>query len=426
MIEEFLRRMRSILPDFRAYEACLQEGPFKGIRTNTLKIRPEELRRLLPFAVKGEVSWEPSGFYIDEEKPGKTYYHDAGLFYVQEPSAMCAVPLLDVQPGDRVLDLCAAPGGKATQIAQAMQGEGILVLNEKIPDRAKILLQNAERMGVCNAVIMCADPEILARRFAGYFDKILVDAPCSGEGMMRKEPAAAEQWSEETVKMCAARQKKIMESAAMMLAPDGTIVYSTCTFSREEDEDNADWFVREHPEFVLEKQIKLYPHREKGEGHFAAKFRKTGGEKIRCREEKLLADKKALAQYRAFESEFLLRRLEGEFLSFGEKLCLVPKGLFSMAGLKVLRAGLLLGESKGNRFEPAHALALGISRENFANVANLNEEEAAKYLRGEELTAHGPRGWCVAAYNGFPLGLGKNGDVLKNHYPKGLRRKQSV
>ena len=422
MIEQYLQRMRARLSDFEAYEACLAQPPQRAVRANTLKISANELERILPFPSDGRVPWDGDGLYIVEEKPGKCLYHDAGLFYVQEPSAMCAAPLLQVRPGEKVLDLCSAPGGKGTQLAQAMRGEGVLVLNEKIPDRARVLLQNVERMGVRNAVVTCADPERLAERFCGYFDKILVDAPCSGEGMLRKEREAAKQWSEENVAMCAARQKKILQSAAGMLAPGGMLVYSTCTFSEEEDEENAEWFVRTFPEYTLLEQRKIFPHRERGEGHFAALFQKKDGEIFRPRAPKNFVDKKIVAQYRTFEKEFLRRPLEGGFVSFGSSLSLMPALGADLAGLKVLRAGLLLGESRGGRFEPAHALAMGTPREELANVLEVSDEEAARYIRGEELPARGGRGWCAVAFRGYPLGLGKIANAVKNHYPKGLRR----
>ena len=420
MMNEYLRRMRLQLSDFEEYERCLSEPAYKGIRANTLKIGAHDLKKILPFALD-TVPWERDGFYVTEEKPGKTPYHDAGLFYVQEPSAMCAAPLLDVHPGERVLDLCSAPGGKGTQLAQKMQGQGILVLNEKIPDRARILLQNVERMGVVNAVVTCADPETLAQRFAGYFDKILVDAPCSGEGMLRKEEAAAENWSVQNVEMCAARQKKILACAVKMLAEGGKLVYSTCTFSEEEDECNAAWLIKEYPFLTQEESRKIYPHRERGEGHFAALFTRGEGERSRLRSVTASADKRAQKLWKEFSADFLKESLPGRLISFGKGLCLVPEELFCLDGLKVLRAGLLLGEDAGGRFEPSHALALGAPREVLAKKAELGEEEIQKYLRGEELPSQGGKGWCAACYNGYPVGLAKDGVALKNHYPKGLR-----
>lgn len=421
MTDEYLRRMQKILPDFEKYKACLDQAPYKGIRVNTLKISVSEFKEISPFALE-QVEWEPDGFLIGEEKPGRSVYHDAGLFYVQEPSAMCAAPLLEVKPGERVLDLCSAPGGKGTQLAQSMRGKGILVLNEKIADRAKILLQNVERMGIVNAVVTNADPSELSERLEGYFDKVLVDAPCSGEGMLRKEAAAAENWSLSNVEMCAARQKKILESAAKLVTPGGMLVYSTCTFSEEEDERNVEWFVREFPQFELLSQRKIYPHREKGEGHFAALFRRCDGEKVRYRVWKPFADKKSVASWKEFEREFLKKPLCGEFLTFGKNICLVPAELFSLDGLRVLRAGLLLGKNAGKRFEPAHALAMGVDRNNLTKIADMDDEQILRYLHGEELPPRDLQGWCVAAYHGYPIGLAKNAGALKNHYPKGLRR----
>ena len=421
MNERYFERMRAQLSDFAAYRACLSQPPYRGIRVNTLKISPDAFREIAPFAL-APAAWEPNGFLISEEKPGKYFYHDAGLYYVQEPSAMCAVPLLGARPGERVLDLCSAPGGKGTQIAQAMQGKGLLVLNEKMPDRAKVLLQNVERMGVANAVVTCAEPAELAARLPAFFDRILVDAPCSGEGMLRKEPAAAENWSEENVLMCAERQKKILESAVSMLAPGGTLVYSTCTFAPEEDEANADWLVRAFPELTCTEQKKIYPHRERGEGHFAARFIKEDGERAAFRAPKLPADRAAVAAYRAFAGDFLRRPPEGTFASFGNSLCLLPGEVFPLGGLRVLRCGLQLGTMEGRRFVPAHALALGVPRQDIAALCNYPQEDIARYLHGEELPAAELRGWCAVAYEGWPIGLGKSSASMKNHYPKGLRR----
>lgn len=423
MNERYSERMRAQLGDeFAAYAACLGGAPARGIRVNTLKLSPQEFCAAAPFPLE-PVPWEASGFYIEEEKPGKSPLHDAGLFYVQEPSAMCAAPLLAAAPGERVLDLCSAPGGKGTQLAQAMRGQGILVLNEKMPDRARILLQNVERMGVTNAVVTCADPAALADRFEGYFDKILVDAPCSGEGMLRKEAAAAAEWSEQNVLMCADRQAKILESAARMLAPGGALVYSTCTFSREEDEDNAARFAAAHPDFVKCEEIKLYPHRVRGEGHYAVRFTCAAGERRIFRPAKFTADRRAVAAWRAFAADFLdpAALPQGQLASFGEALCLLPPGLFALDGLKVLRAGLALGTFRGGRFEPAHAFALALPRAAFARAYDCSDEEIARYLRGEELEAEG-KGWCAVCCRGYPVGLGKlAGGRLKNHYPKGLR-----
>ena len=333
--ERFLSRMRVQLgAEYPAYEACLHEPPVRGLRVNTLKISAEEFKKISPFPLE-QVSWERNGFLVAAEKAGRSFYHDAGLYYVQEPSAMCAAPLLDVRPGERVLDLCSAPGGKGTQLAQAMCGRGVLVLNEKVPDRASVLLQNVERLGIANAVVTCADPAELARRWGGYFDKILVDAPCSGEGMLRKEPAAAVEWSEENVRMCAARQKKILESAAAMLAAGGKLVYSTCTFSEEEDEENARWFARTFPQFSPLSETKLYPHRVRGEGHYADLFVSSEENAPPAARERIpQADRRSLALFRRFEGEYMEGSAGGTIARFGDALCLLPEELPPLHGIR--------------------------------------------------------------------------------------------
>lgn len=420
MNERYFERMRAQLSDFAAYRACLSQPPYRGIRVNTLKISPDAFREIAPFAL-APAAWEPNGFLISEEKPGKYFYHDAGLYYVQEPSAMCAVPLLGARPGERVLDLCSAPGGKGTQIAQAMQGKGLLVLNEKMPDRAKVLLQNVERMGVANAVVTCAEPSELAARLPAFFDRILVDAPCSGEGMLRKEPAAAENWSEENVLMCAERQKKILESAVAMLAPGGTLVYSTCTFEAGENEGQVADFLTRHPEFVCTEQHLLLPHEVRGEGHFAAVLRKQEGERREARPFPAACGAEARRAFGAFAADFFTAPPSGSLCSAGERLYLLPEGLPAPSG-SVLRAGLELGTFEGGRFTPSHALAMAVRAGDVLRHFALSDEECARWLRGETLPCGDLRGWGVALWRGHPVGLFKAaGGVLKNHYPKGLR-----
>lgn len=428
--EEYIARMRA-LPDADGYFSCLDEPPVRGVRVNTLKISPSRFLSEGFLQTDGAVSWAENCFYIKDEKPGKSLAFAAGLFYVQEPSAACAAPLLRAKPGERILDLCSAPGGKGTQLAAAMRGEGILVLNEKIPSRAAILSENVMRQGVRNAVVTCADPEALEARFENYFDKILVDAPCSGEGMFRKEPAALAEWSGQNVRMCADRQRKILNSAAKMLLAGGRLVYSTCTFSEEEDEKNAAWLAERG--FSLIEEHKLYPHRVRGEGHYAAVFEKTAANETEtgaparlnanARARLPRADKRSAALWRAFEGEFFAAPLSGELLRFGNALYLAPEGVFPLDGLKVLRSGVRLGEISGDRFEPDHALALAADGENFCNANELSDVDAAKYLRGEEVPSACGKGWCAATWHGFALGLGKSvGGVMKNKYPKSLRR----
>ena len=248
----------------------------RGVRVNTLKISVEDFMRISSVNLDGGVPWEKNGFYTDSESPGKTILHAAGLYYVQEPSAMCAAPELCVKAGERVLDLCSAPGGKGTQLAQSMNGDGVLVLNEILPKRAEILRSNVERLGVKNALVTSAEPSVLAGLFEEYFDKILVDAPCSGEGMFKKEQSAIPEWSLDNVLLCVERQKNILNSAAIMLSCGGRLVYSTCTFSLEEDEKQVENFLKSHKDFVLVSMKKLLPHKVRGEGHFCAVLEKTG------------------------------------------------------------------------------------------------------------------------------------------------------
>lgn len=426
---QFIENMKKQLPEtewevfFRVYK----EKPYKGVRLNVLKGGRYALKSLFPFLLE-EVPWEKNGFYTEKEKLGASPLHAAGLFYSQEPSAMCAAPLLEVKGGERVLDLCSAPGGKGTQLAGEMQGEGILVLNEPIFSRAKILSQNVERLGVKNAVVTCELPEKLSEKFVGYFDKILVDAPCSGEGMFRKnaEEALAE-WSEENVALCAKRQKHILDHATRMLRVGGRLVYSTCTFSDAEDEGQVCDYLKNHPEMRLIRQEKLYPHKVAGEGHFAALFEKAAGTDFPSRLKPLKPfvkreDEKA---YRLFEKAFFKGFQARNVCEHGNALYALPNGVFDWKGLQVLRVGIKLGEVKNGRFEPDHALVMSAKREELASAVDLQLEDGRveKYLRGETLETEQKNGWCAVCVAGYPLGLGKavNG-TLKNHLPKGLRK----
>ena len=273
--KQFIERMKKQLPDeeWEAFFSVYGQSAYKGVRANTLKVSPQTLSKIFP--VGNPVPWEENGFYYDGDKVGAHPYHAAGLIYSQEPSAMCAAPLLRVQKGEKVLDLCSAPGGKGTRLAADLQGDGWIVLNEPIPSRAKILLQNVERMGIVNAIVTCEYPDKLAKKFSACFDKIMVDAPCSGEGMFRKNAEEAlSEWSEENVSLCAERQSGILACATEMLSAGGRLAYSTCTFSYEEDEGQTEAYLKKYPQMELIRQEKLYPHKVKGEGHFAALFEK--------------------------------------------------------------------------------------------------------------------------------------------------------
>ena len=425
----FIEKMEKQLPENEreAFFACYGKKPFKGVRLNPLKGGRYELKAVLPF-LKAPIPWEENGFYTDEEKLGASPFHSAGVFYSQEPSAMSAAPLLDVQPGEKVLDLCSAPGGKGTQLAVKMDGRGVIVLNEPISSRAKILSQNVERLGIENAVVCNEYPQALAQKFAGYFDKILVDAPCSGEGMFRKNAdEALSEWSEENVVLCAERQAEILSCATKMLKKGGRLVYSTCTFSYEEDEGQVCDYLQKHPEMRLIKQEKLYPHRIDGEGHFVALFEKTEeGDVARVKEGKPTITKGAEKAFREFEKKFFKTENFSRLHEASDVLYEIPCGVFEWKGLQVLRVGVRLGEMKNGRFEPSHALAMRTKKDACKNVVDLKADDVRveRYLRGELIEfADAENGWCLVCVEGYPLGLGKavNGAV-KNHLPKGLRK----
>ena len=429
--EKFIENMKKQLSEteWEAFFAVYAEKPYKGVRLNPLKGGMDELKCILPM-LKQPVAWEKNGYYTDEEKLGGSPYHAAGLFYSQEPSAMCAAPLLEVQPFERVLDLCSAPGGKGTQLACAMQGKGLIVLNEPVTSRAKILSQNVERMGIKNAVVTNELPETLSKKFVGYFDKILIDAPCSGEGMFRKNAEEAlREWSEENVELCAKRQRYILDEGTKMLKVGGRLVYSTCTFAEAEDEGQVREYLKNHPEMRLIKQEKLYPHKVDGEGHFAALFEKTARVEewdSRIKEAKPWCSHEAEKAYRDFEKSFFKERFARRLYEANGMLYELPENVFDWKGLQILRVGVRLGEVKNGRFEPSHSLVTCVQKLEIKNALDLEEKDfrLEKYLRGETIEDDNlANGWCVVCVHGYPLGLGKavNGTV-KNHYPKGLRK----
>ena len=344
---------------------------------------------------------------------------------------MAPVTLLDPQPGDRVCDLCAAPGGKTTQIAGAMAGSGFLLCNEINPKRAKILSRNIERMGVANALVTNEHPENLAKKYPGFFDRVLIDAPCSGEGMFRKEEAAVTDWSVETVQMCAHRQGEILSSAARLVRPGGRLVYSTCTFAPEENEQVIDRFLQTHPDFSPEQtdapwftpgpngSYRLWPHKLLGEGHFAAVLHRTGEQE---RQAETASVQSLPREWNAFAKELEITLPQGKPVLFGQSLYWASPETPQLGGLKVLRPGLELGEVKKDRFLPAHALALWLPT--CANVHPLSAacDDLKAYLHGDTIPTD-RTGWCLVTVDGYTMGWGKgDGKILKNHYPKGLRR----
>ena len=426
--EAFLNRMTAQLGDeYEDFLKSLERPRAVALRFNPLKGDAPAL----PF-VMDPVPWEPEGYYYDpDSRPGLHPFHEAGVYYLQEASAMSPVALLDPQPGERVCDLCAAPGGKTSQIAGRMLGQGFLLCNEYSPKRAKILSRNMERMAVANALVVNEDTAVLAKRFPAGFDKVLIDAPCSGEGMFRKEEAAVTDWSQETVEMCARRQAEILHNGAQMVRPGGRLVYSTCTFAPEEDELAVAAFLESHPDFepeVMETPWfvpvengghRMWPHKLLGEGHFAAVLRKKGDGEA---EYDSIQGVKLPAEWVAFAKDLGIKLPPGQALMFGPSLYWVPEGMPKLDRLKVLRPGLELGVVKKGRFEPAHALALWLKT--CANVQDYpaDSQEIARYIHGDVVPSQ-KKGWCLVTAGGFSLGWGKgDGNVLKNHYPKGLRR----
>lgn len=457
--EAFLRRMKEMLgEDYNAFVASYGEDRTHGLRLNTRKVPLDsaEADKLRAQFQLEPVPWCKAGYYYAEEaKPGRHPYHAAGVYYIQEPSAMSAAEMLAPQPGEIVLDLAAAPGGKSTHIADLMQGQGLLVANEIHPGRAAILSENIERMGIQHAVVTNASPGQLAERFPHYFDRILVDAPCSGEGMFRKDPQAVLEWSEQQVAVCAARQFDILQDAMKMLKPGGTLVYSTCTFAEEENEEIIDRLCGEYPHMERITMERFWPHRHRGEGHFVAVLRDRREEEAPLelgpaaaagpkRRDKMQRSKHssraaqgsaeaAMRLFHAFAAEQLpnFTLPEGEPILFGEQLYWLPVcgGKMSadlLQGLRVPRPGLHLGLVRKQRFEPSHALALALKPDEAERVHHLTAEdsETEAYLRGETLPiGAGMKGWTLVAVDGYPLGWGKaGGGMLKNHYPKGLRR----
>lgn len=456
---EFEKKMKAFLGDeWDDFLYSYDNNRFQALRFNTLKVQSHEeiMRILMVLEISSDkrVSWANEAYYFDENvRPGKHPYHEMGLYYIQEPSAMSAAALLAPKPGMRVLDLCAAPGGKSTQLATYLGDSGLLVSNEINTQRSRILSQNIERMGIKNAIVTNEDSFVLASHFPGFFNAIQVDAPCSGEGMFRKLPEAIEQWSMENVAICAARQKEILDNAAVMLKPGGTIVYSTCTFSKEENEDVIEYFLERHPDFTLEEMERFWPHKVDGEGHFVAKLVRRG-----CVDTDLKADRKTKknknSKNRKNETKPALTKenmkLLSEFLDetisedmaawiknsrlvmFGEQLYRLPDMEVDIKGLKVQRAGLHIGEFKKQRFEPSHSLALALKLSEAKNVVKLtwDDPQTTGFFNGQsvmlsdEQTAECKKGWALVCVDGYTAGWGKvNGTQVKNHYPKGLRNK---
>lgn len=451
--QEFENRMKKMLgKEYPEFAAVYGRERAQSLRVNLLKTDCGRFLAQAPFSLR-PVPWADGGYYYAKgDLPGRHPYHEAGVYYIQEPSAMAVAEYLEAKPGERILDLCAAPGGKSTQIAAKMQGKGILICNEIHPARAKILSENVERMGICNAIVTNETPQKLSDVFPEYFDRILVDAPCSGEGMFRKNEAACAEWSMENVRLCAERQSEILDCAAAMLRTGGRLVYSTCTFAPEENEGSVSRFLKRHSKFeiaAVDKRpgmsagnpawisdaaericdtIRLFPHKLEGEGHYLAVLEKSGstgaGAGARSGEERGISRKECSA-WQEFARENLNTEPEGIFAVFGDQLYLAPEGSPAFRGLKILRPGLHLGTNKKNRFEPSHALALALPSREAKRTLELPSSQAMirAYLNGQTIAVDGEKGWHLILTDGYGIGWGKlSGGMMKNHYPKGLRK----
>lgn len=478
---EFEKKMKAFLGDeWEEFLYSYDNNRFQALRFNTLKVGKnksveEEIAGIMDklcIPMDKKVTWANDAYYYDEEKrPGKHPYHEMGLYYIQEPSAMSAAALLAPKPGMRVLDLCAAPGGKSTQLATYLGDSGLLVSNEINTQRSRILSQNIERMGIKNAIVTNEDSFVLASHFPSFFNAIQVDAPCSGEGMFRKLPEAVNEWSPQNVEICAARQKEILDNAATMLKAGGTIVYSTCTFSQEENENVIEYFLERHPDFTLEEMERFWPHKVDGEGHFVAKLvrrgsvnefdadyevceencnkvedtglkddrknKKTKNNKNRKNETKPALTKENMKLLSEFLDETISEDVaawikNSRLVMFGEQLYRLPDMEVDIEGLKVQRAGLHIGEFKKQRFEPSHSLALALKYSEAKNVVKLtcDDPQTTGFFNGQSVMlsdgqeAECKKGWALVCVDGYPAGWGKvNGAQVKNHYPKGLRNK---
>ncbi len=432
----FLEQMKELLGDeYEQYLAVLDQPAGRGIRVNTLKTTADELFELADLTVQ-KSPFADNGYYVKAESSlGRMNAYKAGLFYVQEPSASSAVTILDPKPGMKVLDLCAAPGSKSTQIAEKLGSDGFLCLNEYMKNRIQPLVENVEQHGISNAMILNNDTADIAKAFPEFFDAVLCDAPCSGEGMFRKEEEAVRQWSPEYVELCAQRQREILDNAEKCLKPGGVLVYSTCTLNRIENEETVLHFLNAHDNMVMEdagvtfgrkalisdhhidRAVRIFPM-DGGEGHFIAKMRKQGtsrNEKIRT-----LPQSRIPSEADAFFREMLSTQYPYHYV-FRDRVYGGSAPFFEAKGCRLIRNQVYLGEIIKKRFEPSHQFFMS-SYSSFRRTVQLSDEEAEKYLHGEQIPHPCAKGWYAVMWHGHALGGAKSdGTYLKNKYPKQLR-----
>lgn len=437
-MEQFDARMKSLLKDeYDDFKKALLEKPVKGLYLNRNK---KNVERVLD---KNYVEHHPiveNGYLYDENyHPGRSAYFLAGLYYIQEPSAMLVADALPIEPDDFVLDMCGAPGGKSCEIASRLTGEGVLIANDIEASRARILSENIERFGLDNTIVTNVDPMRFTKQFQEAFDKIVLDAPCSGEGMFRKLEQAIDTWSEEKVLECAHIQKNLLKGSYDMLKQGGMVIYSTCTYSYEENEAMVHYAVDELgfellplnksnglcPGVDLDEVVRCYPHHYRGEGHFIALLRKPGNsprKQVRTIKPSVnLADLKVL---KAFYQENLNKKVPSYIIENNGHLYAVKKNFPELKGIRVLRNGLYLGEVRKNRFIPSYSLALTLTKVDVKKSYDYpsESEEIKKYIHGETLEGTGKKGFGVIFVDGYPLSFYKESNQVKNLFPKGLRR----
>lgn len=443
---EYTERMKTLLgEEYADYEKAMNDAPVKAFRVNTDKISLENFEKLNIFG-KEKIPYVENGFYLDYDKVGNHPYHHAGMIYVQEPGAMAPAECIDIGPEWTVLDMCAAPGGKSTQLKNKLGKNGVLVSNEIIPSRCKILTGNIERLGLLNTVTTCMDSARLANTFPETFDLIMVDAPCSGEGMFRKEEIAISEWSPENVEKCALRQTEILENAVKCLKGGGYIIYATCTFSLDENEKVIDAFLKNHPEFELvpvKEEVKnytadgifftgcatenihyarrFYPHKAKGEGQFMAVLHNTNEPSSYFANSQKNNSKTDNTVFQFLDDVLIGYEKENVRLYNGNPVYFTPD--FEVKGGVAFSCGVTIGEVRKNYLQPHHQFFMSMAK-NFKRKIELSadSEQVEKYLHGEEIECDIENGWAVVLVDGCALGGAKivNG-VAKNHYPKGLR-----
>ena len=455
--ESYLSELNGLIgkEETEQYLSAMERPYVQALRVNTLKTDPQTLRGLFPAdCLQENVPWCGTGIYLSDQAPamsGSPYYA-AGLYYLQEPSAMAPASFLPVEPGDRVLDLCAAPGGKTTALGAKLQRAGFLLANDISPSRAQALIKNIELFGIPNAVVTAEAPYKLAPVFRGWFDKVLVDAPCSGEGMFRKDPTIIRSWEQYGSAYYGKLQREILPYAAEMTASGGILLYSTCTYSTYEDEEVIAEFLDAHPDWTLldlpktggiqdgfpvggrqdlVKCARFWPHQVRGEGHFAALLQRNGEITAETEHEFTAVREQIPEAFSSWEKENLRQSWKSvlptdvRIQQSGDRVYAMLLDRDRMKGLRVLSPGLLLGEVRHDRFEPSQSFAMVLQEEHVQRAVDLRQQEEKdtnRYLKGETLTGDYPDGWILMTYDGYALGWGKSrGGTVKNKYQRGWR-----